>query len=263
MKFFHTWLKDSMSFVADFSATITLIFFLISKVDDTFVYFLKVFKENLLLFIIYLFLTILIIIFLISSTKRSWNNIVSSWRKEKIDSYLSRQALMSHELLDIKKYIPSHNKILYIYKTLTNEAKLWSHDAEIISFNLYLKRNINYVDVSTQTFIKSEWKGEILTIYHPKISKRYQKDNGIDYGTHTFFEIKNWRKAIIMAYEKLSSTLPDQFSIQISGPHTLSDTNTVSIGFSYKIGEVDFHQSFSFDGTKLIFDFDASEIIIK
>lgn len=247
---FNIW-----NFLSQISGVIATLYIFISVYKFFLTQIYQASKYSLsLLIVAFIFSAFFIFSILKERLTKSW----IAFKKQQINDTL--EPVENTGSIDIHTLLPSKFTFSQVKKLAIDEAKLWSQDAKISSFNFYLSREKSLIQQRFQISFFSGWKNEEFTIYFPSLTKNYNRLSYTDEEiTNFFFDYPNWRKALIVSYEKLSSRIGGDFKVQISN-YLITG---VSFNFSYKSGLLEERIRFRFIGNELTCAEDDSKVIIN
>ncbi len=250
-------LKQIWEFLSQISGVVATFGILIYSANYLFHKMMELSHTNILAFTLLVVGSIGSITFIVYLAKEKISNFIISLKKETLRETLTHPN-STDILFDFDKVLPTE-KFFNIAKELSlQEGLAWSKDAKISTFNFYIHKQDEKVELRIQIFLFSEWKNETMDVYYPSLSTSYEKITYSQTELHKyFFEFPNWREAVSKAYDKISSKTTSGFDLQIS-----NDGNYFTMNFRFMTGKVKEVFSFTFDGKTLLCNHDKSSVII-
>lgn len=251
--------RENFGLIADISGVVSTIGLLIFSLKYLFGLIKILFVSHIVGAILLMVAILFAGIFLVFQTRHQFVLFVNSFRKKAALDKLSEITNQNTSgNFNIEAFIPGSDFFETFLKISSDEAKEWSPDAVLRSYNFYIDHEDQKGTVKLQISYISVWKKENLTMYYPDYSRNLKKERDLEKReVYLFFREENWRKAFVIAFSKFASHSA-QFSVQVAS----SWLPSFSFNFSYKTGNVQDSMHFMFKEGKLTCKDDSSEIPI-
>jgi len=181
--------------------------------------------------------------------KRALHKIYTYKSDLEIQKDVERQKkLIQHD--SIEKIVPQNRIVKLWYENVLLRSKLWSKDATLIRLNLFINVSSYSVTSSITAFFESKWKPERLVVFDGSMKGNSfeEKDGTTNNKVLPIHLHKNWRKAIIKAYEQIENRISGGYDIHVL---FFKKGHPIWIWTTFTEGRIRKQINFEFDGKYL------------